>query len=376
MKSKLLFFVTEDWYFYSHRLHLASRAVGNGFDVYVLTRVSQFKASIEDQGIHVIPLKIHRGSLNVLLEIRTLWSVWKVYRKLKPDIVHHVAMKPVLYGGTMALFCRKLQVVSLLPGMGSVFSTTKSRGKILRPVVKMLLRWVLNKPNQHVIVQNRDDRQILVDELALPAEKVALIKGSGVDTGRFVFRPEMPGPIRVALVSRLLWDKGIGEYVAAVESLKKQGFAFNAVLVGKPDDANIDSVTQAQLTVWQRSGMLDCAGFVENIAEFWWSHHIAVLPSYYGEGVPKCLIEAAASGRAIVTTDSPGCREIVQHGINGFLVPPRDVAALAEAMKTLIMDAGLRRRMGREGRRIVREAFSDDIVIGQTLEVYEDILCL
>ncbi len=266
-----------------------------------------------------------------------------------------------------------LKVVNLLAGLGAVFSSDKLKARVLRPLVKALLGRLLRRPNTCSIAQNNEDFAVLLNQLQIPAMALKLIKGSGVDTEKFSVLPAPHEPITLALVSRLLWDKGVGEYVAAVKYLKQKGYQFDAILVGKPDPENMASVSSEQLQAWHQDGLIRCLGHIENIAEFWRSAHIAVLPSYR-EGLPKSLLEAAACGRPIVTTDTSGCKEVVDDGINGFLVPVRDIQALAEALEKLILDGQLRQKMGAAGRRKVEQEFSDAIVLKQTLEIYQELL--
>lgn len=369
MPVKLLYFVTEDWYFCSHRLELARAAQQAGYDVHVLTRVNADGDKIRAEGFHLIPLTMQRGSINPLRELQALFQVWQAYQQIKPDIVHHVALKPVLYGGLVSCLLPHLKTVNLVAGLGAIFSSDKPKSRLLRPVVKLLFRWLFNRHNSKVIVQNSEDQAVLINELRINPAHVVLIKGSGVNIQHFSPQPEPNGKVSVALVSRLLWDKGIGEFVAAVKLLKAKGLDFSALLVGKPDPENMASVTEQQLKIWQASELVECVGHKEDIAQLWQETHIAVLPSYR-EGLPKSLLEAAACGRPIVTTDTSGCKEIVQDGVNGFFVPVRDVKTLANAVEKLILDPALRKRMGQAGRVMVEQEFASEKIIMQTLEIY------
>jgi len=369
MPKTLLYFVTEDWYFCSHRFALAKAAQQQGFNVSVLTSVNQHGDIIRAAGFNLIELNIDRGGINPLRELRTLYQIWRVYQQIKPDIVHHVALKPVLYGGLVALFCPAIHTVNLIAGLGAIFTTNSYKSRLLRPVVILLLRKLFRRANSHMIVQNREDYNLLVNRLLLEPEQVSLIKGSGVDSDRFSPTPEPPGQIRMALVSRLLWDKGVGEYVEAVKLLRQKGLDFTALLVGEPDEKNPATVSAEQYKTWQEEGAVKCLGFVEDIAPVWRDVHIAVLPSYR-EGLPKSLLEAAACGRAIVTTDTAGCNEVVHNGVNGLLVPVRDVRALADALEKLILNKPIRQAMGVAGRAMIEKEFSDRHIIAQTLRIY------
>lgn len=371
--ARLLYFVTEDWYFCSHRLALAHAARQMGYQVTVLTRVNQHGDIIRSQGFNLIPLEIDRGGLNPVRELKTLYKVWQTYTQVRPDIVHHVALKPILYGGLAALFIRDIKSVNLIAGLGAIFSSDRLKARLLKPMVKFFLQTLFRSSTNRVIVQNAEDRDLLINQLRIDADNVALIRGSGVDTQKFYPVPEPAGRVGIGLVSRLLWDKGVGEFVAAVKLLKDRGLDFTAILVGEPDDQNLASVHRTQLQEWHDDGLINWLGYQENIADFWANTHIAVLPSYR-EGLPKSLLEAASCGRPIVTTDTSGCKEIVQNGVNGFLVPVRDVGKLANAMEKLILSAALRQKMGQAGRKMVEQDLSDEIIIAETLQVYRKLM--
>ena len=371
--KKLLFLVTEDWYFCSHRLPLAKAAQQVGYKVSVLTRENRHGDLIRESGMELIPLNMVRGSAAPLQELRSLWQIAQVYRQFKPDIVHHVALKPVLYGSLVAMFFPKLKVVNLMAGFGAVFSSKHWKASVLRPWVKKLFQILFRRKNTLTIVQNTEDFGLLSGHLRIPASKLRLIKGSGVDIQRFYPVQEPTGLVNIALVSRLLWDKGVGEYVAAVKLLKQKGLMFNALLVGQPDMENMASIGAEQLQAWNEVGYVQYHGHVEDIAQFWRQSHVAVLPSYR-EGLPKSLLEAAASGRPIITTNTSGCKEVVENYKNGFLVPVKSVAELADALERLILNKELREKMGSAGRLKVEQEMSDDIVLTQTLAVYREML--
>ncbi|MGZ4959598.1 MAG: glycosyltransferase family 4 protein [Methylomonas sp.] len=370
---RLLYFITEDWYFCSHRLALARAAQQSGYQVTVLTRVNRHGDIIRSQGFNLIPLDIERGGTNPVRELRTVYKVWQIYAQVKPDIVHHVALKPVLYGSLASLFISNIKSVNLIAGLGAIFSSQKLKVKLLKSLVKFSLKSLFQSSASRVIVQNIEDRDLLNQQFGINASRVVLIKGSGVDTQKYYPVPEPAGKVRVALVSRLLWDKGIGEFVAAVRILKQRKLEFSAILAGEPDNHNLASVSRSQLQEWHDDGLISWLGYQDNIAEFWHDTHIAVLPSYR-EGLPKSLLEAAACGRPIVTTDTSGCKEIVQNGVNGFLVPVRDANGLADALEKLILNTELRQKMGQAGREMVKHMFSDEIIIAETLKVYRELL--
>lgn len=372
---KLLFFVTEDWYFCSHRLPIARAARNAGFEVVVATRVDAHGDAITQEGFRLIPLQMRRRSKSPLRELAAVLEIINIYRRERPDLVHHVALKPVLYGALAARFAGVSAVVNALAGLGYVFSSSQSRARIIKRFVRAAFRVLLNRPNSVVLLQNPDDRRMLIESKTILSERTALIRGSGVDIQRFSPSPEPDdGPVMVTLVARMLRDKGILEFVEASRLLRQQGIQFRAVLVGTPDSDNPTSILVSQLEAWQAEGVVEWWGRQDDVPGVWAQSHIAVLPSAYGEGVPMSLIEAAACGRPIITTDMPGCREIVRHEKNGLLVPVKDSKALANAICQLIESSGLRRQMGQEGRKLVEEEFAESVVISQTLNLYQSML--
>ncbi|MBN4079183.1 glycosyltransferase family 4 protein [Beggiatoa alba] len=372
---KLLYFVTEDWYFCSHRLPIARAARDAGCEVVVATHVDAHGGTITREGFRLIPLQMRRRSKNPLRELAAVLEIISIYRRERPDLVHHVALKPVLYGALAARFTGVSAVVNALAGLGYVFSSSQSRARILKRFVRAAFRALLNRQNSVVLLQNPDDQRMLIESKTILPERTALIRGSGVNIQRFRPSPELDdGSVMVTLVARMLRDKGILEFVEASRFLRQQGVQFRAVLVGTPDPDNPTSISVSQLEAWQAEGLIEWWGKNNDIPSVWVQSHIAVLPSAYGEGVPMSLIEAAACGRPIITTDMPGCREIVQHEKNGLLVPIKDSKALADAICRLIENPGLRRQMGQEGRKLVEKEFSEAVVVEQTLKLYQSML--
>jgi glycosyltransferase involved in cell wall biosynthesis len=372
-RPRLLYLVTEDWYFCSHRLPLAAAARDAGFDVSVATRVRDHADEIRRAGVEPIPIGLSRRSLNPFRELGALREIVRIYRTVKPDIVHHVALKPVIYGSLAARLAGGPAVVNALAGLGYVFSSRDRTARLVRPAVEAVFRALLDRPASRLIVQNPDDLAFLVGERVISPDRAALIRGSGVDTRRFVPAPEPAGPPLVVLPARMLRDKGVFEFVAAAERLKAEGVAARFALVGDPDPDNPASIPEATLKRWADGGAVEWWGWREKMVEVFQQCHLVCLASYR-EGLPKALIDAAACGRAIVTCDVPGCREVVRDGENGLLVPPRDGAALATALRRLIGDPKLRRAMGERGRALAVAEFSVERVIEQTLGLYRELL--
>ena len=401
MNKKILYFVAEADYFCSHRLHIALAALKNSYQVALITRCNTaVQQKLETLGITVFPLKhFKRGSFNPLNQLRSLLDIYRVYKGYKPDVVHQVALKPVIFGSWMAKWCGIERVVNALPGLGYLF-TTPSPGPLAQRVgtkigpyscmkesmiknmsqrlVLQIFKNIFSAPNSMLILQNTDDQDYLIQQGALRPEQSVIIPGAGVDLQHYQVAPFPPTPpVRIVCMARLLWHKGIGELAEAARILKNMGLfatttapVIEIVLYGLPDPENPSSIPEAMLKAWEQAGLLHWAGHCGNVAAAYASAHIAVLPSYR-EGLPKSLLEAASCGRPIVTTDVPGCRAVVQDGENGFLVPPQDPTALAQALARLIEAPDLRTRMGFAGRKRVEQSFSEKRVQEKTLLLYQ-----
>lgn len=373
-EKKIIFFVTEDWYFCSHRLPLAIAAKKAGYIVYVVTRVTSHGHMIEAAGLNLIPITLSRRGKNPVKEAIFIKQLVAIYKRIDPQIVHHIAMKPVIYGSIAAKFARIPAKVNAMAGLGFLFSSRSFLARVLRPFIKGILSQLLSMGRSIVILQNPDDLELMVGSKIVSRKDTKLIMGSGVDLEEYRYFPEPDGRPLVLLASRLLWDKGVGEFVAAARQLRADGFDARFVIAGEGDDANPGSIEKRQLNEWQEQGDVECWGKRNDMPGVFARSHIVCLPTFYGEGVPKTLIEAASSGRPIVTTNTPGCREIVKESVNGILVPIKDVDALVAAIRTLLESPELRVRMGHAGRQLVREKFSMDKVIGETLDVYGTLL--
>ena len=365
-KPKLLFVVTEDWYFVSHRLLLAVAAREAGYDVAVATRARQHAETIRRAGIRVIPFELSRRVGNPFLELLRLLSL---YRRERPDIVNHVALKPIFLGGLAVCLAGFPAQVNAVAGLGWLFISRSRMARLLSPLIRWILARLLNSPRCRVIVQNLDDAELLkksgVKELHL-----RMIRGAGVDTFQFSPSPEPLEPVCVVLASRILWDKGVGEFVEAARQLIQDGVKARFILVGDPDPDNPAAVPETTLHAWQEEKVVEWWGHRDDMVTVFHSAHVVCLPSYR-EGLPKVLLEAAACGRPIVTTDVPGCREVVREGENGLLVPVRDAQALSEGLLCLIGNPELRAEMGKRGREIALKEFSSGKVIAQTLDLYK-----
>jgi len=371
----LLFICNVAWFFISHRIALAKAARDQGYDVHVACDVENPAEirMIQDAGIHFHRIPLHRGGLNPLADLRTFVSLLVLMWRYRPALVHNVTIKPVLYGSIAAHLLRVRGVVNAISGLGYVFVDTR-RASIIRRFVHRLYRIALYPRSVHVIFQNKQDREHFVNNGLVTAEKTTLIAGSGVDTDAFrPVRESLEPLVRVVLPARMLADKGVREFCRAANILRSSGLMVDCVLAGGMDSANPAALSQADIRALESSSAVRWLGHVIDMQNLLRSAHIVCLPSYR-EGLPKALIEACAMGRPIVTTAVPGCSDVVENGVNGLLVPPRDAVALAEALARLVKDPHLRSVMGARGRQIAVDRFGLESVIRRTLGVYDKLL--
>ncbi len=368
---KLLFVINNPDFFLSHRLPIAEAAREAGFTVEIAAPERPSAETIRRLGFRFHPVPLTRSSAAPLAEARALLALVRLFRRERPDLVHLVTIKPVLYGGLAARIAKVPRVVGALSGLGYVFIARGLKASVRRRLVEVAYRVAFGHGDTRVIFQNPDDRAQFLARRLLDAEDTVLIRGSGVDLAQFIATPEPEATAPVVLfASRLLLDKGVGEFAEASRILRARGIEARFVLAGELDPGNPTSLTKGQLDGWISEGLVEWWGHRTDMPQVFAQAHIVCLPSYR-EGLPKVLIEAAAAGRAIVTSDVPGCREVVAHGDNGLLVPPRDARRLAEAIERLLVDPELRRRMGRRGRKRAEDEFSITTVIAQTLALYE-----
>lgn len=367
----LVFLLTEDWFFASHFWVRALAAKQAGWRVVLVARESEATRRIRDSGIEVIPVDFIRRRLNPFAELAFTLHLAKLYRELRPDLVHHIALKPIVLGGIAARLAGVKAIVNAPVGLGFVFSSDKLLAKILRPLVALGLRLTLTPPGGKAVFENPDDMEALIAGGMARAEAAALIRGAGVDIEKFHPTPEPPGPVRIVLIARMIREKGVPEFVEAARILRGRA---EFILAGAPDEGNHNALTADELRAWEAEGLVHWLGPVSDIAGLLASAHIACQPSSYREGLPKSALEAMAAGKPLVATDMPGCREAVVDGVTGILVPPRDAPALAAALARLIDDPELRARFGAAGRARVEQNFSDAIICGKTLAVYESLV--
>jgi glycosyltransferase involved in cell wall biosynthesis len=374
-RPKLLFLVTEDWYFCSHRLPVARAARRAGFAVVVATRVRADGDRIREEGFALHPINWRRRGDGPVGARRAISEIARLYRAERPDLVHHIALKSVLFGGLARRFAFAGSadapgVVDSIMGLGSGFSHAAFAASLRQPVLGMALRLAAARDDGWVVVQNLEDHAVLV-RLGIDADRIAVIRGSGVDPIRFTPLPDpRASTVTVALVSRMLRAKGVLDAVAAIRLLRAQGVPVELVLAGPTDPDNRGSLTPQMLSSLAAEPGIEWLGRVADVRTVWRRAAIAVLPSTYGEGVPKALLEAAACARPIVATDVPGCREIVRPGETGILVAPRNVTGLAAAIAELAADPVRRATMGCAARTLIECEFTEEVVARETLALY------
>lgn len=374
--ARVLFVLNNPAFFLSHRLPLALGALRAGYDVHLVAPSdSASELEVQRHGIAFHPWVLSRSGARPWEEARTVWELARWLRTLRPDVVHAVTIKPVIYAGMLSRALRVPASVSAVSGLGYVFLAKGFRADVVRSIVRVLYRAALEHKNGRVIFQNPDDERVFLEAGLVRAERIVRIRGSGVDTTQFSPTPEgFPQGVPVVVVpARMLVDKGIVEFVEAARILRARGVPARLALVGDTDAGNPAALTAEQLRAWQREGLVEWWGFRRDMPEVFRGAHVACLPSYR-EGLPKALLEAMACGLPIVTTDAPGCREVVEPSENGFLVPVRTSEPLADALETLLRDPELRAKQGARSRALVLEHFSVEGVVEKTLAVYRELL--
>ena len=373
-RRRLLFILNDASFFVSHRLSIAAAAREAGLEVHVAVAYDASAVSIiEATGVHHHDIPLRRGARNPLGELRLILRLARIIRLLRPDLVHTVTMKPVLYGGSIARLMKVPAVVNAVTGLGYLFLLEGALAKLQRGLIKHIYRFALRQPNGCTIFQNPDDLDMFVNEELVKPQDSTIIGGTGVDMNQFQFLPEPDNESIVMFPARVIGDKGIHEFVAAAKKLKDEGHLARFVIVGRTAPDNPADVGEPKIREWERDGVVEWWGFSNDMANTLPKALIVCMPSYR-EGSPRALIEAAACGRPIVTADVPGCREIVRHGENGFLVPVRDSAATAHAISKLLSDEELRRQMSRRSRKMAEQEYAMDHFIAKTFAIYEKLI--
>jgi glycosyltransferase involved in cell wall biosynthesis len=371
--SRVLFVITEDWFFNSHFLDRAKFIAASGGTVGIATRFSIHKDELRSLGFELYPINFSRRGLNPITEFVTALRIRSVVRKFRPDIAHNIALKPVVTGTFGELLGRQRVIVNAPVGMGYIFTSTDKRASVVKPLLVKILKSLLRSKSVHVVIENPDDLNSLIEDGFVRQSEISLIRGAGVDLNAFPFHPENAGPVVVTLVSRILRDKGVLEFINAATQLQARLPEVVFQIVGEPDLGNPSAIPESEIDSWESLPNVRYLGRRSDIADILKGSHIVCLPSYR-EGLPKSLLEALSCGRPIITTDVPGCREVCADGVNGLLVPARDSIALSNAIEKLAINPDLRQAMGRAGRLRAESEFSNEIVCAQTLDLYRRLL--
>ena len=370
--KKVLFVVNSSTFFVSHRLPIAQQLIEKGYEVH-LASSGETLPIFDEMGLTFHKIEFSRKGTNPLSELRLIWQLFKLFTSLQPDIVHMITIKPYLYGGIAATMAKVPAVVSAVSGLGVVFITTGFKAKFLRALLFPLYKLAFSHKNQIVIFQNNGDANLLVNWLDIHPSKVRLIRGSGVDLNAYQYSVEPIGKPIVIFVARLLGDKGIREFIDASQIIHSKGIEVDFWVVGDLDGGNPASITKAEMASWKELPNVKVSGFQKNIADLYSKSNIACLPSYR-EGLPKSLIEAAACGRVVITTDVPGCRDAIEPDKTGILVPIKNAKAIADAIEYLIENPDERIRMGAAGRAFSEKEFGIKKIVAEHLELYRKLL--
>jgi glycosyltransferase involved in cell wall biosynthesis len=374
---KLILFANTDWYLYNFRRSLALAAKSAGHEVLLVSPAGPYAQRLLDLGLRWISAPMQRRSLNPLRELTLIAWLWRLVCAERADVVHGFTIKCAVYGALAARLAGVAGVGSV-DGMGYVFVSRKLSARALRRLVRGLMRVAFGGANVRVVLLNRDDVAVFRRSGVASMSRVRRIPGSGVDCRRFAppateRRNIQKGPLRVVLAARMLWDKGIGEFVEAARILRQEGRDLHFILAGGPDAGNPATIPAQVLSDWRSGGLVEWLGHVDDIPALFASADVVALPSYR-EGLPTSLIEAAASGRALVATDAPGCRDVVTDGVDGLLVPARDAAALARAIARLQDDPALAARLGEAARAKALAEYDERHIVAHTLEVYRELV--
>ena len=363
---KILLFANTSWYLYNFRFHLIKTLVSSGHDVHLISPPDEFSQFLTEAGFQWHPFPISRKGMKPFKEIKTIISLRKIYRQIHPEVVFHFTPKCVLYGSAVAKSLRVPKIVNTISGLGYLFSVPKAKFPFIRAIIRLFYLYSLG--GSTVIFQNPDDMKEFIDRKIIHKEQGVLICGSGVNIKRFVPKKESTGIPIVIILSRLIKEKGILEFVEAARLIRSRKIKARFALVGQIDQGNPSTITVEQLNQWVEEGVIEWWGWRDDPEKVFQQCNLVCLPTYYREGTPKSLIEAAASGRAIVASDTPGCREIVRNNQNGILVKPNDSQMLADAIQKLLLDPDLRRQMGMMGRKIAENEFQNPFITSEILE--------
>lgn len=370
---RIAFVVNRDRFFLSHFLERALSARAAGHDVVVLAPDTGAGRAIEAAGLQYVPVAMNRHGTSLLHLWAEVRSMRALYRRIRPDIVHHFGLRPIVVGTLAARFEAGPKIVNAPVGMGFAFASSSWKARLIRYPLLALLRVAQNPPGSRVVFENAEDRAEMIRLGAVRAADAVVIRGAGVDVHKFAPRLEPVGTPIVLFAARLIWEKGVGVFVDAARQVRAKGVEARFVIVGEIDHSSSTAVSGEQMNRWVSEGVVEWWGYRDDMPQVLALCTIFCLPTWYREGMPKVILEAMACGRAVITTDTVGCREAVQHGVSGLLVPPKDATALADAIVALLRDETLRHCLAENGRRRAVEDFSSERVIRETLALYRSV---
>lgn len=376
MKKKLTIVVNDLRYFFSHRLPIALEAEKIGYSISVIYGSNKDEKLLKHKktnfDYYFVP--IERGSLNPFKEIKSIYLLFKYFKKNKSDLIHLVTLKPCLYVGLVARILKFKNILFAFPGLGIIFKSNKFKLRLIKFLLLPVFKYIFQNKNYLALFQNDDDQKVFINLNLTSKDKTRLTKGSGVDISKFKKTVEPPEPIVVTFASRLIYDKGITFFISAAKELIQKKTNIKFLVAGSTDEGNPNSIRKETIEQWKKIKEITFLGDVPNMFEVYEKSHIICLPSFYGEGLPKVLIEAASCGKAIITTDHPGCRDAVINKKTGLLIPIKDSEKLSDQIEYLALNHKLRKSMGTEGRKLAESQFSINLVVEQHMKIYDDIL--
>ena len=372
MQKKILFICNDDWFFLSHRIEIAKEAIKNDYKVYLAAKLSDSQKEIRELGIVLKPLSINRGKSHFFGSFILFSQILCLIYKIKPNIIHSITIKPVILGGIASRIYKKASFVASVPGLGYLFISKKIKDRLLKFIVMLMYRLALSQKSIKIIFQNSSDLNLIKRVCKLNNNKIVLIKGSGVDLNFFKPLKESSNNTNILFASRLLKTKGVIEFYRSALQLKSQKYKF--LIAGKIDNEGPDGISKEKVKAWAESGVIKFLGDVKDIKDLILDSQIVVLPSYYGEGLPKILIEAAACGKPIITTNHPGCRDAVEENISGLLIPIKDSKSLSRAIQKIMTSYSLRKSMGKASREFAVRNFDINLVVKKHIEIYESLI--
>ncbi len=374
MNKKLLIVVNELSYFLSHRLNIATEAKKKGYDVHICYGENKIKNNNfkTRKYFKFFQVSIRRGNINPFIEIKSIYSIYCLLKKINPSVVHLVTLKPCLYGGIASCFLNIKAIIFALPGLGTIYNSKKIKLIIIKNLINLIFKVLFKIHNCFLLLQNNSDKRYFLKKKIIDQNKVKIIKGSGVNLNNYNFVKERTNPIVISFISRLLIEKGIKYFILAAEIIKKRtNLNLRFRVYGSIDSGNPQSITKIELKKWKKDGFVKFYGYSKNINNVLKNTNIVCLPSFYGEGLPKVLLEAAAAGRSVVTSNHPGCREAIIPNVTGYLVPIKNSKRLADKLEFLASKNKIRSRMGKNARIFAEKNFSSNFIAQEHMKLYK-----